>query len=63
VTTTAAVVILAILLTSAVGALVWQQMELAQVRHDLRQAEREANGLRDDLYRRERLGVRPKDET
>jgi len=57
----ATIVILAILLLAAGCALAWQQLELNAARRDLRQLERERNGYRDDLWRRDRLGVKPKE--
>jgi len=57
---TAAVVILVCFLVAAAAALLVQWTQIGQLRHDLHQLERERDGYRDDLWRRDRLGVRPK---
>jgi len=57
----AAILILLIFLGAAVCALAWQQIELTEARREARQMERERDGYRDDLWRRDRLGVKPKE--
>src|SRR5262245_25774133 len=60
-TVTAAVIVLVILLGGSICLLLWQQIELNAARYDLREMERQRDGYRDDLWRRDRLGVKPKE--
>ena len=57
---TAAVLVLTILLGGTVCLTMWLWIELSATRQEMRQLERQIEGLRDDLWRRDRLGVRPK---
>ena len=57
---TAAVLVLTILLGGTVCIAAWLWVELDTARRELRETERQLEGLRDDLWRRDRLGVRPK---
>jgi hypothetical protein len=56
---TAMLVILLIFLFAAGATLWWQQLELNEARRETRRMERERDGYRDDLWRRDRLGVKP----
>jgi hypothetical protein len=56
---TAIVVILLIFLFAAGCTVWWQQLELNEARRESRRMERERDGYRDDLWRRDRLGVKP----